>query len=783
MKLKFDSNLDFQIDAINSIVDLFKGQIKQSLKYTTSIVSNRLTLSDAEILTNLQKIREKNELSVLEKLEFPIIENLEHTYNFTIEMETGTGKTYVYLRTILELNQKYGFTKFIIVVPSVAIKEGVLKTLEITEEHFKKLYNNLPYTYFQYKSKNLIQVKMFAQSANLQIMIITRDAFNKDINIIHNVHDRMGDKPIELIKRTQPIVIMDEPHKMGGKSSLWGISELNPLAILRFSATHKEIYNLIYKLSPYDSYNLGLVKKIEVLSVTGDDDLSNKKIIVEKIMQAKNGLKVKLKVFIKEKGGIKFKSKVFKTGDNLAKKTKNPYYKDNFEIKGIHAGIGYIEFFNGMRIYEGKSSVNDDEIMRIMVNETIREHLGKKRSLNPKSIKVLTLFFINRVDDYLLEDGWLKKMFEIEFKKLVDEKFIEYSDIDVKKIHKGYFSRMRSAKGIERDEEAYNLIMKDKERLLSLDEPVEFIFSHSALREGWDNPNVFNICTLSYSISDIKKRQEIGRGLRLPVNLDGERIQNREINLLTVITNESYREYIDQLQTEFRDENNENLPPIEDGRTKRKLLLKKEFIESEPFENLWKKISKKAKYIINIDKDEFVNKCVREINEIEVEELKIAVQKIRIEEMDNEKLREKFVMNNTKKVKLKNVFNIIKYIENETNLTRNTILEILLKINNLHFIFKNQRNYIEKTSNIIKHKLKESSAYKIEYIEIDEYFDIKMFNNEIKSYDKYIIPLNNNKTLYEIADENKDAIIIDTGPNIEGISRIEREFTEELDRD
>ncbi len=255
LKLKFDSKLDFQIDAINSVVDIFKGQIKQSFEYTFQIVPNVLDLPKEKILENLNEIQRKNNLSL------STINDLQEPYNFTVEMETGTGKTYVYLKTILELNQKYGWTKFIIVVPSVAIKEGVLKTLDITKEHFKQLYENLPYTYFPYKSDNLVMVRMFGQDTNLQIMVITRDAFNKDINIIHNAHDKMGGKPIEIIKNTNPIVILDEPQKMSGEATTWGIEQLNPLFILRYSATHRDIYNLVYKLTPYDAYDLGLVKK------------------------------------------------------------------------------------------------------------------------------------------------------------------------------------------------------------------------------------------------------------------------------------------------------------------------------------------------------------------------------------------------------------------------------------------------------------------------------------------------------------------------------------------
>jgi type III restriction enzyme len=500
LRLKFDPKLDFQIDAINSVVDLFKGQSKKSFNYTFQVIPNLLNLPKEKILENLQEIQKRNGLPLSN------IDELKEPYNFTIEMETGTGKTYVYLRTILELNQKYGFSKFIIVVPSVAIKEGVLKTLDITKEHFKQLYDNLPYTYFDYKSDNLVRVRMFGQDANLQIMVITRDAFNKDKNIIHNLHDKMGDKPIEIIRKTNPIVILDEPQKMGGEATQWGIEQLNPLFVLRYSATHRDIYNLVYKLTPYDAYNLGLVKKIEVLSITEEGDPSSKKIILEKIDSTSSGLKAKVKVFVKTVDGLKLKTITIKHGDNLKNKTNNNYY-DGFIVNEINKAAGYILFSNGIKIYEGKSTVDEDEIVRFMIRETIREHLEKKKKLNPKGIKVLSLFFLNKVDDYLLEDGIVRKMFKEEFEKFIKNGFQEFSNLDVNAIHSGYFSKMKKDKSIEEDESAYDLIMKDKERLLSLDEPVEFIFSHSALREGWDNPNVFNICTLAYSSSEIKKRQ------------------------------------------------------------------------------------------------------------------------------------------------------------------------------------------------------------------------------------------------------------------------------------
>ncbi len=759
LKLKFDPKLDFQIDAINSVVDIFKGQVKRPIDYTFQIIPNLLDIPKEKILENLREVQRRN------GLELSKIEDLAEPYNFTIEMETGTGKTYVYLRTILELNQKYGFSKFIIVVPSVAIKEGVLKTLDITKEHFKQLYDNLPYTYFAYKSDNLVMVRMFGQDTNLQIMVITKDAFNKDKNIIHNAHDKMGDKPIEIIRKTRPIVILDEPQKMGGEATQWGIEQLNPLFVLRYSATHKDIYNLVYKLTPYDAYNLGLVKKIEVLSITEEGDPGSKKIILEKIDSTISGLKAKVKVFVKEKEGIKFKTITLKRGDNLVNKTKNPYY-DGFIVSEINKSSGYILFSNGIKIYEGKSSIDEDEVIRIMIRETIREHFEKKKQLNPRGIKVLSLFFLNRVDDYLSEDGIVRRMFEEEFNKLIHSEYKEFSNLDVKKVHSGYFSKMRKEKSIEEDESAYNLIMKDKERLLSLKEPVEFIFSHSALREGWDNPNVFNICTLAYSASEIKKRQEIGRGLRLPVDQDGNRIQDRDINLLTVITNESYREYLESLQTEYREEVGEEAPPVEERKRRVKINLKKDVIQGDLFKNLWDRVSPKAKYIVNIDSGEFIRHVTKEIQKIEVRPPEISIKKVSIEKIKPQKIEEEFRREASVKVEINKVLNLISYIEKETNLTKKTIFKILSGCDNLSLFFLNPQQYAEKITEVIKECKKSFEVDGIKYIDLAERYDIGLLREEVTSYDNCVFEVQ--KSIY-------DRIIKE--------SNVEEDFAKALDND
>ena len=759
LKLKFDSKLDFQIDAINSVVDIFKGQVKKSFYYTFQIIPNLLNLPKEKILENLQEIQRRNGLPLSN------IDDLVEPYNFTIEMETGTGKTYVYLRTILELNQQYGFSKFIIVVPSVAINEGVLKTLDITKEHFKQLYENLPYTYFSYKSDNLVMVRMFGQDANLQIMVITRDAFNKDINIIHNVHDKIGDKPIEIIKKTNPIVILDEPQKMGGEATLWGIEQLNPLFVLRYSATHRDIYNLVYKLTPYDAYNLGLVKKIEVLSITEEGNPGSKKIILEKIESTSSGLRAKVKVFIKTSEGIKLKTITIKHGENLATKTDNNYY-DGFIVSEINKGAGYISFSNGVKIYEGKSSIDEDEIIRIMVRETIREHLDKKKKLNPKGIKVLSLFFLNRVDDYLLENGIVRRMFEEEFNKLIKNGFQEFSKLDVKKVHSGYFSKMKKDKSIEEDESAYNLIMKDKERLLSLEEPVEFIFSHSALREGWDNPNVFNICTLAYSTSEIKKRQEIGRGLRLPVDQEGNRIQDRDINLLTVITNESYREYLEKLQTEYREEVGIEAPPVEERKQRVTIKRKDDVLQGDLFKNLWNRVSPKAKYIVNLDNGKFIEQCIQEIQKIEVKEPEISIKKVRVDKIKSEEIEDEFIRETAEKAKITKIFNLITFIERETNLTKRTIFKILKGCNNLNFLFLNPQKYAEKVVEVIKECKKSFEVDGIQYINLDESYGVELLREEVESYGRYVLKVQ--KSIY-------DGIIKE--------SNIEEEFARALDRD
>ncbi len=777
LKLKFNPNLDYQLEAIKAVTDIFEGQVKVEKKHIFQVIPNKLTLEKDTLLTNLQTVQENNHLDKSEDITLPL--------NLTLEMETGTGKTYVYLRTIVEFYQKYGFSKFIIVVPTVAIKEGVMKSLQITKDHFKELYNNISYEFYEYLSSKLTTVRMFAQSSHLQIMVITKDAFNKDKNIIHNNHDRMGDKPITLIQKTNPIIILDEPQKMGGEATQWGIKEFNPLIVLRYSATHKNIENLVYKLTPFDAYQKGLVKKIELATVVEESDPNSKKIILENIYSSGSSLNAKVRVFVKEATGVKLKTITVGSGDNLATKSKNPYY-DGFTVSEINLGNSYILFSNGLKIYVGQSSVNEDEIVRMMVREIVLEHLEKKRKFNPIGIKTLSLFFINRVDDYLPEDGWLRKMFEEEYQRATNTDYQEYRTARPQDVHSGYFSEMKKTSSIENDEKAYELIMKDKEKLLSLDHPVEFIFSHSALREGWDNPNIFNICTLAYSTSDIKKRQEIGRGLRLVVNQQGDRVLDRDVNVLTVVTNETYQNYVAELQTEFKDEAGENAPPIEHKKKRVSLTLKDEALANGSFQKLWKILSKKAKFIVSLNEEELVTKCVEEINKIDesnIREIRVRITKTGIDTLLLDDIRGNIVSDRSYGVEAsKQLPNIIALLQTDTKLTKKTLLAILQKVSNFELFFKNPYQYVNLASFAIKSVISSLASKGISYVEISDDFTLDLFNKDIQTYDKYLVKLDNPKSLYKTSNNgHKDAVIIDPSPSEEGVSQPEKKFAESAD--
>ena len=609
MKLQFDPNQSFQLDAVNAVVDLFEGQPQGAPEYavistgameglfagqerTELGVGNRLLLADAALRANLRIVQARNDIDVLDPAAPPdawelfdapanLIRRCPH---FSVEMETGTGKTYVYLRTIFELSRRYGFQKFAIVVPSVAIREGVLKNIEITADHFRALYNNIPFGHFVYDAKRVNGLRQFATSNTLQILVINIDAFRKNFtgteaeqksNVIYKESDKLsGRQPIEFAQAARPIVIIDEPQSVDAtEKAQEAIRALNPLCTLRYSATHRDLYNLVYRLDPVRAFELRLVKQIVVASPTVEDGANEPFVRVEQIDYGK-GIKAKLRIHVQTKDGARERTVTAKQGSDLfALSKERAMYKHGWEVAEINAepGSEFIRFTNGRKLRLGQETGGmRDDVWRLQIRNTLKRHLDKELQVRARGIKVLSLFFIDRVANYRSygADGQpVKGKFALAFEEALTElaaeepyRALSWLAEPLDRLHDGYFAQdkkgaLKDTTGVtQADDDVYNLIMKDKERLLSLDEPLRFIFSHSALREGWDNPNVFQICTLNEARSAMRKRQEIGRGLRLPVDNRGIRVADEAINKLYVMASESYENFARALQKEYEEE-------------------------------------------------------------------------------------------------------------------------------------------------------------------------------------------------------------------------------------
>ncbi|MCF6238196.1 MAG: DEAD/DEAH box helicase family protein [Candidatus Marinimicrobia bacterium] len=634
MKLKFKKQA-YQTRAVDAVVDCFKGQPntagisyridpgmdkanlkgyrQQSLIEESGFKNGDIFLPEEQILENIQGVQRiqnlpqslsLNEFKTIKKNTFVSDKNYTKKalaiapFHFDVEMETGTGKTYCYIKTMFEMNKRFGWTKFIVVVPSIAIREGIYKSLEITAEHFQESYNKKA-KFFIYNSKQLHNLGSFSSDAGINVMVINVQAFNARGKDNRRIYEELDDfqsrKPIDVIKGNNPILILDEPQKLEGKKTFESLQEFNPLAILRYSATHKKEHNKIHRLDALDAYNQKLVKKIAVhgISVRGLPG-TNAYLYLESIqISATSPPTARFEFEVKQKNGIKRIVRKFGKGDNLFDLSGGLETYKGFVITDIDAVADTVSFTNGVVLEAGEAAGNVDEetLRRIQIREAVKTHLGKERALFDQGIKVLSLFFIDEVAKYRrYEDGKEQpgeyaRMFEEEYQSamnelpwLLDTPYHRYlKDIKVEKTHSGYFSIDKKSKQLvdpkvgkrktEADDvDAYDLILKDKESLLSFpslkdDEEarqkknVRFIFSHSALSEGWDNPNVFVICTLKHSDSKIRKRQEVGRGMRLCVDQTGDRIDSganiHDINLLTVVASESYKDFVRDLQKEI----------------------------------------------------------------------------------------------------------------------------------------------------------------------------------------------------------------------------------------
>lgn len=625
MKFKFTIQ-QYQTEAVDSVVRAFTGQpFQERLRYRrdtgtqveqeerefgAKLIVNEadylgfanapVSLSKIQLLHNIQTIQQEHNIKVSQDLIKPM-----GVCSLDVEMETGTGKTYVYIKTMFELNKRYGWSKFIVVVPSIAIREGVQKSFQTMQDHFMELYGKKA-RFFVYNSKNLTDIDTFSSNAALSVMIINTQAFNSSFNRDKNKEGRGGNEaariiftsrenfgfrvPMDVIAANRPIIIMDEPQKMGGAKTQKALQQFNPLFVLNYSATHKEHHNLVYVLDALDAYRMKLVKKIEVkgFDIQNLHGTDSYLYLEEIVVSPKEPPKARLEFEMSYSKGIKRITRKVSVDDDLYALSQEMEQYKGYHVNDIDPIKGVITFINGVEIHVGdvQGDVSEETIRRIQIRETIRSHFEKERKLYPLGIKALSLFFIDKVEHYRKYDKDGNEM-EAEYAKIFEEEYMAALNeevtlfdtpygqylrkIDVHATHAGYFSidkkgHVIDSKGkrgsdVSDDESAYELILKDKERLLSFDNPVRFIFSHSALREGWDNPNVFQICTLKHGgDSTTNKRQEVGRGLRLCVNQNGDRMDARtlgedvqNVNTLTVIASEGYKEFVSSLQNSIRD--------------------------------------------------------------------------------------------------------------------------------------------------------------------------------------------------------------------------------------
>lgn len=908
MKLQFDSNQQFQIDAVAAVTDLFDGQPQGTPEYsviklgemgvlfqgqerTELGIGNRLLLAEERLKANARALQARNDVEVPDPtaaLEgwalFDTPANRPRSCpHFSVEMETGTGKTYVYLRTIFELSRRFGFQKFIIVVPSVAIREGVLKNIDITTDHFHALFNNLPFEPFVYDAKKVNRLRQFATSSTLQILVINIDSFRKNFtgtaeeqksNVIYKESDQLsGRQPIEFIQAARPIVIIDEPQSVDSTDKAQeAIKALNPLCTLRYSATHRNPYNLLYRLDPVRAFELKLVKQIVVASATAQGAANDAFVRVERI-DYKNGIKAKLRIHVQGTDGPKEKAVTVTNGADLfALSNERANYAQGYSVAEINAEPGgeFVRFNSGrtLRLGEETGGLRDD-IWRAQIRHTVKRHLEKEIQLRGRGIKVLSLFFVDRVANYRDYDaegkptkGKFAQAFETELAALAkEERFrdLPWLAVPMDKLHNGYFAQdkkgvLRDTRGdTQLDDEVYNLIMKEKEQLLSQAEPLRFIFSHSALREGWDNPNVFQICTLNETKSALKKRQEIGRGLRLPVDQNGMRVFDESVNKLYVMANESYEDFARALQTEYeedcgvtfgkvplsaiarlsrivegqeqpigraaaeaiRDEllrqkmldADGRIQPAFDPRKKGFVLempkehqdlgpavvdllsayqierhirkerdegvnrLKKEAVLSPEFQELWKRIKPKTTYRVEFLTATLIGRAVEALKRMErietpritVSAGQLAVKKGGVEATASSVAEEQADFGS------RPIPDVLGYLQNETELTRSTIVRILKDSGRLTEFFNNPQRFMDTVAGILKYELHRLLVDGIKYERIegigaDVEWEMMLFKNE--EFINYLDALEVNKSVY-------DRIVYE--------SEVEREFARTLD--
>lgn len=792
MEFQFDENQEYQLEAIASIVRLFDGQpyidAGKDVALGTRIIGNRLELDHDALLQNLWTVQDNNGFEdwdeALEITPNSVSKNGDAVdlpyYNFSVEMETGTGKTYVYLRTALELYLHYGFRKFIIVVPSVAIREGVLKTLEVTKSHFDTIYKNPGHSFAVYYSKNLTQVKSFAEGRNLEFMVMTIDSFNTDLNVINRPTESLnGEIPIQLIQQVRPILILDEPQtKMEGEKNVQALGQLCPLLTLRYSATHHKPYNQVYRLSPAEAYRQHLVKRVRVYGVTQEQDLN--RAFIELVKVTIKGFKIRATLNVHKRispksGNVRVKSVTVKPQDDLYEKTALPEYQ-GYKIDRIESGrVVVLAGAHPIQLVEQESVGEDkDTIYASQIRATIEEHFSRHNDLKGAGIKVLSLFFIDRVENY-----------EAKFKKVFDDAYIELSQLQQnaewqnycpEDVRAAYFAKKPNGDlddsdsgTAEKDRRAYELIMRDKEQLLSFDQPVAFIFSHSALNEGWDNPNIFQICTLRDVKSRTTKRQQIGRGVRLPVNQAGDRIKDEHINKLTVIANESYKQFVATYQEEIdKFSTRSDEAPIPEDVRQLKTVRRIDGIQLDPdFNMLWEKIKHKTRYSVVIDTERITKDIVASVRDIEITAPSVGGTLADIVLDDDDRFREvdlsgrRHFSRVSQRAKLPFLVDRIAHSlatqYPRLALSRRTIFSIIQKSGKLQEGMADPSKFAAKVASVVREKLGDSLVNGIQYIRVDDWYEMSLFKEDFESSARNLLSVRRSVYDYVVCDSNVES--------------------------
>lgn len=807
MQFQYDSEQPHQRAAIDAVLDLFEGAERDpgGLRFARgasfAVEPNDLRITVDDMRENMRSVRQRagidpspESTAFLTEGEVELADGIAKVAfpSFSVDMETGTGKTYVYIRTALELSKRLGLRKFVIVVPTVPIREGVLKTLETTKGHFRSLFPDLPYRWFVYDSGSPGDIRGFALSGATEFMIITIAAFGRSKALFDRPNQLLSnEKPISFIQSLQPIVILDEPQRMGSDLAAAAIASLNPSFVVRYSATHVDRSNEVHRLTPYDAYRQGLVKQVEVASVQDRGGGAGGPLIrVEKIEAIKRTQIATLSVeTLNRDGRPSMVSIKVKPGQDLENLTKRAEYQ-GYVVEEINAEGEFVSFSNGVEAQVASTiGTSRDLVMEGQIRATVREHIAKQRRLRARGIKVLSLFFIDRVSSYTADDGFVRATFDRVFDELkAGDDF--FADKSARSVRAAYFATRRvkgrteaiDTRGDDKEEEsaAFRLIMRDKERLLNFENDVSFIFSHSALREGWDSPNVFQVCVLREVGSPIERRQQIGRGARLAVNQNGDRVPDRSANILTVVVSESYASFVETLQAETTAQfgSDARAPRIERKRDETKIRLRRAKLDDPAFVELWNLVARRTRYTIDLKTDLLVAGAIERLAQADIRDPMISVSKARITaEADSFDIA--IQTGAASLVDLVGRYplpNIVEYVENTLaaanpplRITRTTILRIIRESGSPAML-RNPAGFASACAIAIRDTLAYEMIRGVQYEQIGSSYAISMLMDEIPAWSDMVY-----RTRDDVdAPAVYDGVIFD--------SEFEMEFASFLDR-